>query len=268
MAVHPTAIVSSKARLAADAEVGPYAVVGDGVEIGAGSVLHSHAVVIGPTTIGKGNRIHSHAVLGGDPQDLKYKGERTSLEIGDGNVFREGVTVNRGTRFGGGVTRIGHGNLIMATAHVAHDCQIGDGNVFANAVLLAGHVRVESHVHLMGVVAVHPFAAIGQFSFVGGYTPVSQDVPPYMMVNGIPPRVRGVNSIGLGRHGYSPERIQVIKEAYRKLYRAGVPREEAVAALEQDHGDDPDIRVLLDFLKRTDEGKHGLSGEALRKKKA
>ena len=266
--IHPTAIVSSKARVHAEAEVGPYAVVGDEVTLGPGTVLMSHAVVLGPATVGKGNRIHSHAVLGGDPQDLKYRGERTTLEVGDRNVFREGVTVNRGTQFGGGVTRIGSGNLVMATAHVAHDCQIGDGNVFANAVLLAGHVRVESHVHLMGVVAVHPFAAIGQHAFVGGYTPVSQDVPPYMMVNGIPPRVRGVNTVGLGRHGYSAARVQAIKDAYRRLYRSGALRDEAVAGLEQDHGDNPDIRALLDFLKRSDEGKHGRAGEALRKKKA
>ena len=266
MTVHPTAIVSPKARLAKDVEVGPYAVVGDGVELGAGTVLMAHAVVQGPATLGAGNRVHPHAVLGGDPQDLKYKGGKTSLAVGDRNVFREGVTVNRGTESGGGVTRIGNDNLIMACAHVAHDCQLADGIVIANGVLLAGHVRVESHVHLMGLVAVHHFASIGQYAFVGGYTPVGQDVPPFMMVNGIPPRVRGLNAVGLTRHGFGPDRIRALKEAYRKLYRSGALREEALTQLEQDHGEQADVRILIDFLKATGRGKHGRAGEATRSK--
>lgn len=262
--IHPTAIVSPKARLAKDVEVGPYAVVGDEVEIGAGTVLMSHAVLLGPSVLGADNRVHPHAVLGGDPQDLKYKGGRTTLVVGDRNHFREGVTVNRGTEVGGGVTRIGNGNLFMSASHVAHDCQLGDGIIMANGVLLAGHVKVESHVHLMGLAAVHHFASIGQHAFVGGYTPVAQDVPPFMMVNGIPPRVRGVNTVGLSRHGFSSERIQVLKDAHRRLYRSGALRGEAIESLLQDHGDNPDVRALMDFLKAADRGKHGRAREALR----
>jgi UDP-N-acetylglucosamine acyltransferase len=262
--IHPTAIVSPKARVHTEAEVGPYAVIGDDVEIGPGTLLMSHAVVLGPTTMGAGNRVFPNAVLGADPQDMKYRGGRTTLAVGDRNVFREGVTVNRGTETGGGITRVGSDNLLMACSHVAHDCLLADGIVIANGVLLAGHVRVDSHVHLMGLVAVHPFTSIGQHAFVGGYTPVSQDVPPFLIVYGIPPRVRGVNAIGLARHGFSPERIRALKEAHRRLYRSGALREEALLGLEQEHGDQADVRALIDFLKSTDKGKHGRAREALR----
>ena len=262
--IHSAAVVSPSARLGGDVEVGPFAVVGDEVALGRGCVLMSHAVVLGPTVMGEANRVFPHAVIGGEPQDLKYKGGRTTLEIGDRNVFREGVTVNRGTEAGGAVTRIGSGNLFMACAHVAHDCQLGDGIVIANGVLLAGHVKVESHVHLMGLAAVHHFTSIGRHAFVGGYTPVSQDVPPFMIVNGIPPRVRGVNTVGLGRHGFAPDRIQALKDAYRRLYRSGALRGDALASLAEEHGENPDVQALIAFLKASDLGKHGRAREALR----
>lgn len=264
--IHPLAFVSPKARLASDVEIGPFALVGDDVELGAGTVLMGHAVVQGPTVMGARNRVHPHAVIGGDPQDLKFKGERTTLVVGDENLFREGVTVNRGTATGGGVTRVGSRNLLMACAHVAHDCVLGDGNVLANGVLLAGHVRVESHVHLMGLAAVHQFASVGQHAFVGGYTPVAQDVPPFMMVAGIPPEVRGVNRIGLKRHGFSHDRIHAIEDAYLRLYRSDLLREEALATLEQEFAGQADVKALVDFLRRAGQGRHGRAGEAVRAK--
>lgn len=262
--IHPTAVVSPGARLAEGVEIGPFAVVGDDVQLGAGTVLMAHAVVLGPTAMGEGNRVFPHAVLGGEPQDSKYQGGRTRLEIGDRNLFREGVTVNRGTEAGGGVTRLGSGNLLMAASHVGHDCQLGDGIVMANGVLLGGHVKVESHVHLMGMVAVQPFASVGQHAYVAGFTPAAQDVPPFMRVSGIPARVRGVNTVGLSRHGFPEERIAALKEAHRRLYRSGALRAEALEALAREQGGNPDVQALIGFLKASDLGRHGRAREALR----
>ncbi len=262
--IHPTAVVSPKARLGKGVEVGPHAVVGDDVVLGDGCVLMAHAVVLGPSTLGRENRIFPGAVLGAEPQDLKYKGGKTTLEVGDRNLFRESVTVNRGTEKGGGVTRIGSDNLLMACSHVAHDCRLGDGIVIANGVLLAGHVHVDSHVHLMGLAAIHQFSTVGRYAFVAGYTPVAQDVPPFMIVQGIPPRVRGVNEIGLGRHGFSPERIQAVKDACKKLYRSGALRGEALQALELAGDANPDLKLLVEALKASDQGKHGRALEATR----
>jgi len=262
--IHPSAVVSPKARIGEGVEIGPHAVVGDDVVLGEGCVLMANAVVLGPAVFGRENRFFPGAVLGAEPQDLKFKGGKTRLEAGDRNLFREGVTVNRGTEKGGGVTRLGSDNLLMACSHVAHDCQLGDGIVMANGVLLAGHVRVESHVHLMGLAAVHQFCTIGRHAFVAGYSPVSQDVPPFMLVQGIPPRVRGVNEIGLGRHGFTPERIKALKDACRKLYRSGALRGEVLQTLELSGESNPDLKALAEALKASDQGKHGRALEAHR----
>lgn len=262
--IHATAVVSPKARLAATVDVGPYAVVGDDVTLGEGCVLMAHAVVLGPTVMGAGNVVHPHAVLGGDPQDLKYKGGRTTLVVGDRNLFREGVTVNRGTETGGGETAIGTGNLLMACSHVAHDCRLGDGIVMANGVLLAGHITVESHALLMGLAAVHHFATIGRHAFIAGYTPVAQDAPPFMIVQGIPARVRGVNAVGLQRAGFSEERVRALRDAHRRLYRSGELRSEVLGVLEREMAGNPDVSHLVRFLRASDQGRHGRAGEAHR----
>jgi UDP-N-acetylglucosamine acyltransferase len=221
-------------------------------------------VIEGPTRIGAGNRFFSGAVIGSDPQDMKYAGEPTRLRIGDGNVFREQVTVNRGTVPGGGETVIGGDNLFMAGAHVAHDCRIGDGVIIANGVLLAGHVHIEDHAGIGGVVGVHHFVTIGRGAFVGGFSAVRKDVPPYLVVEGSPIEVRGVNVVGLQRWGFSTERIAALQKACRKLFGSGLPRAEAIRELRSSGMLHDDLRYLIEFLERSDAGRHGRALETIR----
>ena len=217
--VHATAIVSPHAELAADVEIGPYAVIGTDVEIGPGCRIDSHAVVEGPTRMGARNVVHPHAAIGRDPQDRKFRpGEDSRLEIGDDNTIREFVTINRGTQEGGGVTRVGNNCWLMASVHIAHDCILGDDVVMANFASVAGHVRVGNHVTMAGFSGAHQFCRIGDFSFVGIYAGITRDVPPYVMVAGQPPRPRGVNIIGLRRHGFDAGQRSNIERAYRTLF--------------------------------------------------
>jgi UDP-N-acetylglucosamine acyltransferase len=264
MPIHPTALVESGARIHASAEIGPFSVIGPKVSIGPGTRLVHSVTVAGRSTLGARNLVHPYAVIGGDPQDLKFKGEDSTVVIGDENVIREGVTINKGTLVGGGETVIGSRNLLMATAHVAHDCIVGDHCILANGCLLAGHVRVESHAILSGWVVVHHFATVGQHAFVGGGSRVNQDAPPFMVLQGLEGEVRGVNSVGLRRRGFKPEGINALREAHRILWRSGLPKPEALAELERQHGTVEEVRTLVDFLRASDGGHMGRRREQRR----
>jgi UDP-N-acetylglucosamine acyltransferase len=243
------AIVSPQAQLAPDVSVGPFSIVGPGVQIGPRTVIGPHAVVNGPTSIGADNRIFQFASIGDAPQDKKYQGESTRLEIGDRNVFRESCTINRGTAHDKGVTRIGHDNLFMAFSHVAHDCLVGSNTVFANCASLGGHVEIGDWAILGGLTAVHQFAKIGAHAFVGGGSILSRDVPPYVMVAGNPAVPHAVNAEGLKRRGFSEEQIKNIREAYRILYRSELKLADALARLAPLAQAQPEIRVFVDFIQ-------------------
>lgn len=248
--IHPTAIVDPSAELADDVSVGPYAVIGPEVVIGAGTRIAAHAMLVGPTRMGRDNRVWQFASIGDDPQDLKYRGERTTLEIGDRNQFRECCTVSRGTVSGNGTTRIGSDNLFMAYAHVAHDCIVGNHCVLANYSGLAGHVEVDDWVILGGYSGVHQFCKIGQHAFLANNATATRDVPPYVMVSGAPAQPKGINSEGLKRRGFSSEDISAIKRAYKLLYRTGLKLHEASAELEKLAIDAPVVQAFVDFLPR------------------
>jgi UDP-N-acetylglucosamine acyltransferase len=249
-AIHPSAVIESGAKLGANVRVGAFAYIAGDVEIGDGTVIGPHCSVTGPTRIGRDNHFVGHAAIGGDPQDKKFKGERTELVIGDRNNVREFVTLNRGTGDGGGVTRIGNDNLLLAYTHVAHDCDVGNHCVFSNNSTLAGHVIVEDWVIMSGFAGAHQFCRIGAHAFLGMGVLISGDVPPFTMVaTEAGGRPRGVNSEGLKRRGFDTERISAIKRAYRTLYMAGLPLAEAKQQLvEQAKGSD-DVRALLDFIE-------------------
>jgi UDP-N-acetylglucosamine acyltransferase len=254
MAIHPSAIVEPGAQVDPSCEIGPFAVVGPHVKLGPNNVLSAHAIVTGHTTLGAGNRVFPHAVLGEIPQDLKYKGEPTRLEIGDRNTFRECVTVNLGTVGGGGVTVIGNGCLLMAYCHIGHDCRVGDGAIIANSVALAGHVIVEDHVHLSGNAAVHQFCRLGRFSFVSGLTGVAMDVPPYCTVAGARAELAGLNTVGLQRAGMSEEQIGRVKQAYKIVFRSNLGLAEAIGQLEAELGAHPEIAHFIAFVKASQRG--------------
>jgi UDP-N-acetylglucosamine acyltransferase len=242
------AIVSPQAQLAADVTVGPYSIIGPDVQIGPGTVVGPHAVINGPTVIGADNRIFQFASIGDAPQDKKYRGEPTRLEIGDRNVFRENCTVNRGTTHDKGVTRIGSDNLFMAYSHVAHDCQIGNKTVFANCASLAGHVEIGDWVTLGGLTAVHQYVKIGAHAFLAGGAIAQRDVPPYIMVAGNPAIPHAVNTEGLKRRGFCPEQIHNIREAYRILYRMDLKLAEAMERLRALGTTQPEVRMFADFI--------------------
>ena len=248
--IHPSAVIESGAKLGANVRIGAFTYVGDDVEIGDGTIVGPHCSITGPTRIGRDNHFVGHAAVGGDPQDKKLKGERTELIIGDRNSVREFVTLNRGTGDGGGVTRIGNDNLLLAYTHVAHDCDVGNHCVFSNNSTLAGHVIVEDWVIMSGFAGVHQFCRIGAHAFLGMGVLVSGDVPPFTMVaTEAGGRPRGVNSEGLKRRGFDAERISAIKRAYRTLYMAGLPLAEAKQQLAEQARSSDDVRALVDFIE-------------------
>jgi UDP-N-acetylglucosamine acyltransferase len=246
--IHPTAQVDPGAKIGARVAIGAYSIIGADVDIGDGTSIGSHGVVTGPTRIGSDNRIHSHAVVGGDPQDKKYAGERVELLIGDGNVIREFVTINRGTAGGGGTTRIGDDNWIMAYVHIAHDCVVGNNTIMANNATLAGHAVVEDFAILGGFVGVHQFCRIGAHAFIGMGALLNADVPPFVMVADRYAEPRGINSEGLKRRGFDPDRIAAIKRAYRAVYVAGGSLADARQKLAEMATDSADVRDFLDFI--------------------
>lgn len=246
--IDPRAVVSPRAQLADDVEVGPFAVIGPDVTIGPGCVIGPHAVVSGPTTLGSGNRVFQFASIGDAPQDKKYRGEPTRLEVGDRNTFREYCTVNRGTVTGHGVTRIGSDNLLLAYTHVGHDCILGDNIVLSNLVMLGGHVELGDWVIMSGYAGAHQFTKIGAHAFIGNNTAVTRDVPPYVLATGHPAEPRAVNSEGLKRRGFSEAQIRAIRNAYRVLYRSDLKLDEAVPRLAEMAREHPELQIFVDFI--------------------
>jgi len=259
--IHPTAVLDKGAELGENVTVGPYAVIHGKTFIGDDCRIESFAQIKSGTRIGKNNFIDSYACIGGDPQDLKYKGEETVLNIGNHNIIREYVTINRGTSGGGGVTNIGSNCLIMAYAHIAHDCQLSDEVILANAATLAGHVIIKEKAVVGGLSAVHQFVRIGEYAYIGGMTGVGQDVPPYMMVAGERGWLHGLNFIGLKRWGFQKERIFDLKQAYKLIWRSGLKKDHALDRALEDLGHKPEVKTLVDFLRTSERGVIGPRNE-------
>ena len=250
-----TAVIHPDAVVASDVEIGPYAVIGAHVTIGAGTIIGPHVRIEGPTTIGERNRFMGQASIGTDPQDLKYHGERTELRIGSENVFREFVTINRGTTGGGAITTIGSNNFFMAYSHVAHDCHVGSSTIFANNATLAGHVDVGDFATIGAFSAVHQFCRVGDHAFIGGGSICTQDVLPFVKtVGNRPAKTYGINTIGLQRKGFTEETIEALQRAYRLLTRSKLPLQEALARMEADLGFVSEVRYFAEFIRTAKRG--------------
>jgi len=249
--IDPRAAVSPRAELADDVEVGPFAVIGPDVTLGPGCVIAAHAVVNGPTRMGANNRVFQFASIGDAPQDKKYKGEPTRLEVGDRNTFREYVTVNRGTVTGHGVTRLGSDNLLLAYSHVGHDCILGNNIVLSNVVMLGGHAELGDWVIMSGYAGVHQFTKIGAHAFIGNNCAVTRDVPPYVLAAGQPAEPRAVNSEGLKRRGFTEQQIRAIRNAYRVLYRSELKLEDAVVKLNEMAATEDVLKPFVEFIGRS-----------------
>jgi len=252
--IHPTALIDPKAELADDVEVGAFTIIDAKVRIDSGTRIGPHAVITGRTTIGRNNHIFQFTSIGEQPQDKKYAGEDTELIIGDNNTIRELCTFSRGSMQGGGVTRIGSNNWIMACVHIAHDCILGDNIIMANNASLAGHVTVGNHAILSGYSLIHQFCSVGEHSFTSFASHVNQSIPPYVTVSGEKARVKGINSEGLRRRGFTAEQINQVRRAYKAIYREGHPLEEAKAILADMAADSPEIQPLAEFLKTAERG--------------
>lgn len=268
--ISPHSLVDPKATLGEDVEIGPFCIVGPDVTIGARTRLLSHVVVSGRTTIGQGNVIHPHAVIGGPPQDLKYKGEPTGLQVGNNNVIRECATINLGTVYGskihgGGITRLGDGNLLMVNSHIGHDAQVGNGCILANNVMIAGHIVIGNRVLLNGGVGINAWVSVGDYAYIDGYSRIHHDVPPFVKTTDN--RVRSLNKVGLQRSGMSEEDIEAVTDAARRLFFGKV---KAMSAALQEfdtlNGINPHVKYMVEFLRRRDSGKHGRYLEGLRNK--
>jgi len=254
-AIHAQAVVAPHAKLGAGVQVAAYAVIGENVEVGEGCVLHAHAVIQGPSRFGRNNVFHPFCSIGADPQDLKFHGERTELIAGDNNVFRESVTVSRGTVGGGARTTIGSGNLFMAYSHVAHDCHVGDNTIFANGATLAGHVDVEDFVSIGAFSPVHQFCRVGRYAYVGACTVITQDVPPFsLVVTERETKCYGINAIGLERKGFSPERLKTLQRAFRLLLRSKLNTSLALEEMRKTFGDSADVQELIRFIETAERG--------------
>lgn len=249
--VHPTS------EIGLDVEIGPFSYIGPNCRVGDGTRIHNNVTLVANTVLGEGNEVFSSAVIGAIPQDKKYRGEESWVIIGNNNIIRECVTINGGTTQGRGITRIGHRNLIMASCHIAHDCILEDDITMANNVLLGGHVKIEHGASFGGLAAMHHFVTIGQHAFVGGLARVTQDVPPFMLVEGNPVRVWSINKVGLKRQGFTPEAIRALKEAHRILFRSRISRHEALEGLRRDYGHIPEAMALVEFIENTDKGNQG-----------
>ena len=251
--IHPTAIVDPAAQVDSSARIGPYCIVGPDVVIGPGTELQHHVTVMGPTNIGSGNFFFAYTSIGQKTQDLKYAGEPTHLEIGDGNTFREFSTVNRGT-LPGTKTVVGSGGNFLAYSHIAHDCIVGNNVIFSNNGTLAGHVEVGDHAIIGGLAAVHQFCRVGRYAIAGGYTKLVQDLPPFFIADGHPAEVRGINLVGLERAGFAPETIRALKESYRLLYRGNLNVKQAVEKIRQDLPALPELAELCTFIESSQRG--------------
>ncbi|WP_029898769.1 acyl-ACP--UDP-N-acetylglucosamine O-acyltransferase [Desulfohalovibrio reitneri] len=248
------AVVHPGAELGTDVVVGPYCVIEDGVSIGDSTRLEPFVQIKSHTSLGSGNHVHSHAVLGGEPQHLGFKGEPTTVDIGDNNVIREFVTVHRGTARGLGYSRVGSGCMLMAYVHVAHDCELGDHVIMANASSLAGHVEIGDHAVISGMSGVHQFVRIGEHAFLGAMGGFGMDVPPFVMATGVRASLHGVNVIGLKRNGYTRDAISALKKAYQLIFRSDRTREEALDEVQADLGEHPEVMRLVDFIRSSKRG--------------
>lgn len=262
--IHGTAMISEGAELGVDVEVGPYTVLGPHVRVGDRTRIGPQVVLDGHTILGADNFVVGQASLGGPPQDKSYRGEPTRLEIGDRNMIREFVTINRGTIKGGGYTRVGSGCLLMACSHVAHDCEIGDDVILANNVMLAGHVLVGKGANLSGGVAAHHFLTVGDYAYVGGMTRLVQDAPPYMIIEGHPSRVRGVNVVGMTRAGFAEDEVEALRVAFRRIYRSTRPRKQVLEELAAEAVPASPLANLVRSLQNTEAGTKGRHRESLR----
>lgn len=254
MTIHSTALIDPGAEIAEGVEIGPYAVIGDGVRIGTGTRIRHHSSVLGPTVIGRENDIFPFASLGAAPQDLGYRGEPTRLETGDRNVFREFVTINRGTSKGGGLTKIASNCYFMSYSHVAHDCVVGNNVIMANSAALGGHIHIGDYAILGGLVAVHQFARIGRLAMIGGVSGVPKDIPPFMIASGERAELYGLNSVGLRRHGFTADQISQLKRAYRLLFRSGLALKEAASRVEDEFSGAEEVEELLEFIRTSKRG--------------
>ncbi len=255
MDIHPTAVVHPKAELAEDVTIGPFSVVGEHVKIGRGTRLVSHVYIEGWTEIGERCQIYPYASIGTPPQHIQYQGEPTRVMIGHDNILREYVTVNRATVFGGGVTTIGHHNFLMAYVHIAHDCHLGSHLIMANAASLAGHISIGDHAIIGGLVGIHQYVRVGAYAMVGGCSAVGRDVPPFMRAaGGYRAQLYGLNAIGLRRHGFSSERIAVLKEAYELLFRSGHRMADAIKLARDEFRGTADVLEVLSFMEGTKRG--------------
>jgi UDP-N-acetylglucosamine acyltransferase len=253
--IHPQAIVSSTAKIGSGVEIGAFAVVGADVELGAGCVVHPHAVINGPSKFGAGNVFHPFCVIGGDPQDYTFRGEHVELAAGDGNIFREHVTISRGTRKGGGITRVGNENFFLSYSHVGHDCQVGDGTLLVNGATLAGHVTVQDFVTLGAFSPVHQFCRLGKYAYIGACTVITQDVLPFsLIVTERETRCFGANTIGLERKEFSPERIQALQQAFKLLVRSKKNTSQALEEMRKTLGDSADVREMIAFVEKAERG--------------
>ncbi len=256
--------VDPRAKIAPDVQIGPFCVIGPLVTIGPGTVLENNVTIRGRVTIGKNNHIFPGAVIGGEPQDLTYKGEDTEVVIGDNNVFREQVTVSRGTLKEDRITSIGSHCYFMAAVHIAHDCRLGDHIIIANGTMKGGHVRIYDHATLSGAIALHHFTTIGEYSFISGQASVKNDVPPYMLVEGVPARPRCVNVVGLKRNHFSSESIRALTEAHKLIYRSKVGLDNAREILRASGYLVPPVNQLIGFIENQQEGRHGRARERRR----
>jgi UDP-N-acetylglucosamine acyltransferase len=253
--IHPSAAVAESAKLACGVKVGAHAVVGEGVELGEGCIVHPHAVVCGPSQFGKGNVFYSFCAVGGDPQDYSFAGETTELVAGERNIFREYVSVSRGTKKGGGITRLGSENFLLAYAHIGHDCQIGSNNLFVNAATLAGHVTIEDFATVGALSPVHQFCRVGRYAYIGASTVITQDVPPFSrIVTERETKSFGANTIGLERKGFSPQRIKALQDAFRLLSRSKLNTSQALAEMREKLGASEDVRELVKFIESAERG--------------
>jgi UDP-N-acetylglucosamine acyltransferase len=253
--IHSQAAVSPDAKLGAGVRVGPFAVIGAGVELGEECAVHAHATLHGPSKFGARNVFHPYSVIGGDPQDYTFRGEHVELLAGDGNIFREYVTISRGTKKGGGTTRIGDNNFFLAYSHVGHDCQVGSGTLFVNGATLAGHVTVQDYVTLGAFSPVHQFCRLGRYAYIGACTVITQDVAPFaLVVTERETRCFGPNTIGLERKGFSPGRIKTLQKAFRLLVRAKKNTSQALAEIKQSLSDSRDVQELVEFVEKAERG--------------
>lgn len=263
--ISPLAVIEPGAEIGADVEIGPFCVIGENARIGNRCKLYNNVTVMGHTSVGEGNTMFPNVVLGAPPQDKKYKGAPTRLEIGNGNLFHEAFTAHIGTEKGNGVTTIGDNGLFMVNTHIGHDATIGNNCIFANNVMIAGHAIVGDTVNLAGCVGVHHFCSVGKFAYIGAYSRITHDAPPFCKTDGHD-LVRGLNAVGLARNGFSPEDIDALEEAYKKLFRREKPFAIAVAEFETRNGINEHVKYLIEFLRRRDQGRHGRFLESTRAK--